>query len=83
MDHAARRIQAYSDDPLNTPFQLVAGARRALADIGAVRTRWQHATGRPLPERARAAPTTRPGPSTRRAPVASPPSARPTTGRTP
>ncbi|MFD5108935.1 DnaB-like helicase N-terminal domain-containing protein [Streptomyces cinereoruber] len=83
VDHAARRIQAYSDDPLITPFQLVAGARRALADIGAVRTRWQHATGRPLPQRARAAPTTRAGPSTRLAPVASPPSARPATGRTP
>ncbi|MFD6343447.1 DnaB-like helicase N-terminal domain-containing protein [Streptomyces roseolus] len=87
VDDAARRIQAYSDDSMNTPFQLVAGARRTLADIGAVRTRWQHATGRPLPQRARAAPTTRAGPSTRRTPVVSPPSARPVaraaTGRTP
>lgn len=46
-------------DPANTPFQLVVGARRSLADIGAVRTRWQHATGTVPPQRPRPAPTTR------------------------
>ncbi|OII68366.1 DnaB-like helicase N-terminal domain-containing protein, partial [Streptomyces sp. CC77] len=63
-DQAGRRIKAYTDDPTNTPFQLVTGARRALADIGAIRTRWQHATSRPLPQRPRATPTTRAGPPT-------------------
>jgi replicative DNA helicase len=63
-DHAGRRIEAYAGDPANTPFQLVVGARRALADLGAIRTRWQHATGRILPQRPRPAPTTRAGPPT-------------------
>ncbi|MFD8550129.1 DnaB-like helicase N-terminal domain-containing protein [Streptomyces fradiae] len=80
-DHAGRRIQAYTDDPTNTPFQLVTGARRSLADIGAIRTRWQHATGHPLPHRPRTTPATRAGPSPRRAPTASQPPARPTTAR--
>lgn len=65
-EHAGRRIEAYAGDPANTPFQLVVGARRALADIAAVRTRWQHATA-PLccpPPRRRPAPTTRAGPPT-------------------
>ncbi|MCX4480991.1 replicative DNA helicase [Streptomyces cellulosae] len=65
-EHTGRRIQAYADDPANTPFQLVVGARRALADIAAVRTRWQHATA-PLscpPPRRQPAPTTRAGPPT-------------------
>ncbi|MFF7543436.1 DnaB-like helicase N-terminal domain-containing protein [Streptomyces canus] len=63
-DHTGRRIEAYSGDPANTPFQLVAGARRSLTDIGAVRTRWQHATGTVPPQRPRPAPTTRAGPPT-------------------
>ncbi|MBT2363896.1 replicative DNA helicase [Streptomyces sp. ISL-10] len=63
-DHVGRRIEAYASDPANTPFQLVVGARRALADLGAIRTRWQHATGRILPQRPRPAPTTRAGPPT-------------------
>ncbi|MFH8256048.1 DnaB-like helicase N-terminal domain-containing protein [Streptomyces roseolus] len=79
-DQAGRRIQAYSDDPMNTPFQLVAGARRALADIGAIRTRWQHATGHSLPPPARAA---RAGPAARRAPAVSPPARPLAAGRTP
>ncbi|MEU6172395.1 DnaB-like helicase N-terminal domain-containing protein [Streptantibioticus parmotrematis] len=66
-NHAARRIQAYTGDPANTPFQLVVGARRALADIAAVRTRWRHATGATPPQRRRPAPTTRAGPPTTRA----------------
>ncbi|MFK4688311.1 DnaB-like helicase N-terminal domain-containing protein [Streptomyces pristinaespiralis] len=63
-DQVSRRIEAYADDPANTPFQLVVGARRSLADLGAIRTRWQHATGRSLPQRPRPAPTTRAGPPT-------------------
>ncbi|MDH2388641.1 DnaB-like helicase N-terminal domain-containing protein [Streptomyces sp. HNM0663] len=63
-DHAARRIEAYADDPANTPFQLVVGARRSLADLGAIRTRWQHATGQIPPQRPRPAATTRAGPPT-------------------
>ncbi|MFG3126809.1 DnaB-like helicase N-terminal domain-containing protein [Streptomyces tendae] len=63
-DQTGRRIEAYAGDPANTPFQLVVGARRALADIGAVRTRWQHATGTVPPQRPRPAPTTRAGPPT-------------------
>ncbi|MBU5946490.1 DnaB-like helicase N-terminal domain-containing protein [Streptomyces sp. NPDC017966] len=63
-EHTGRRIQAYADDPSNTPFQLVVGARRALADIAAVRTRWQHATGATPPQQRRPAPTTGAGPPT-------------------
>ncbi|MFE4664512.1 DnaB-like helicase N-terminal domain-containing protein [Streptomyces sp. NPDC056716] len=64
-DHTARRIQAYARDPANTPFQLVTGARRALADLGAIRTRWHHATTPAPPQRPRPATTTiRAGPPT-------------------
>ncbi|MGW7363983.1 DnaB-like helicase N-terminal domain-containing protein [Streptomyces sp. NPDC054841] len=63
-DHTGRRIEAYAGDPANTPFQLVVGARRSLADIGAVRTRWHHATGTASPQRPHPAPTTRAGPPT-------------------
>jgi replicative DNA helicase len=63
-DQAGRRIEAYAGDPANTPFQLVVGARRSLADIAAIRTRWQHAIG-PVPtRRPRLAPPTRAGPPT-------------------
>ncbi|MFD4479399.1 DnaB-like helicase N-terminal domain-containing protein [Streptomyces sp. NPDC058471] len=69
-DHTGRRIEAYAGDPANTPFQLVVGARRSLADIAAVRTRWQHATG-PVPtRRPRHAPPARAGPPTTIAAVA-------------
>ncbi|MFE7116506.1 DnaB-like helicase N-terminal domain-containing protein [Streptomyces sp. NPDC057654] len=47
--HTGHRIQAYADDPASTPYQLVTGSRRALADLTAARTRWQHAT---TPQRA-------------------------------
>ncbi|WP_329472461.1 replicative DNA helicase [Streptomyces sp. NBC_01723] len=62
--HTGRRIEAYAGDPANTPFQLVVGARRALADIAAVRTRWQHATGTTPPQQRRPAPAIRAGPPT-------------------
>ncbi|MEU9189258.1 DnaB-like helicase N-terminal domain-containing protein [Streptomyces sp. NPDC048484] len=47
--HIGRRIEAFTDDPATTPYQLVVGSRRALADLTAVRTRWQHATSSPAP----------------------------------
>ncbi|MET9564725.1 DnaB-like helicase N-terminal domain-containing protein [Streptomyces tauricus] len=62
--HAARRITAYADDPANTPSQLVVGARRALADLGAIRTRWQHATSAVPPQRPRPASAPRADPPT-------------------
>ena len=63
-ESTGRRIEAYAGDPANTPFQLVVGARRSLADIGAVRTRWQHVTGTVPTPRPRPAPTIRAGPPT-------------------
>ncbi len=63
-EHTGRRIEAYVGDPANTPFQLVVGARRALADIAAVRTRWQNATGTTPPQQRRPAPAIRVGPPT-------------------
>lgn len=63
-EHTGRHIAAYADDPANTPFQLVVGARRSLADINAVRTRWQHAIGATPPRRQRPAATPRAGPPT-------------------
>ncbi|MFI6012549.1 DnaB-like helicase N-terminal domain-containing protein [Streptomyces sp. NPDC051243] len=63
-EYTGRLIEAYAGDPANTPFQLVVGARRSLADIAAVRTRWQHATGATPPQQRLPAPTTRAGPPT-------------------
>ncbi|ELS57084.1 hypothetical protein STVIR_1939 [Streptomyces viridochromogenes Tue57] len=62
-EHTGRRIETYAGDPATTPFQLVVGARRGLADISSVRTRWQHATGAAPTQRQRPAPTTRAGPA--------------------
>ncbi|MFD3907466.1 replicative DNA helicase [Streptomyces sp. CB04723] len=45
----ATRILAVADDPATTPYQLLTGSRRALADLNAVRARWQHATA-PAPQ---------------------------------
>ncbi|MEU3529133.1 DnaB-like helicase N-terminal domain-containing protein [Streptomyces sp. NPDC038707] len=42
--HVGRRIEAFTDDPANSPYQLVVGSRRALAELTAIRTRWQQAT---------------------------------------
>ncbi|MFF2189647.1 DnaB-like helicase N-terminal domain-containing protein [Streptomyces sp. NPDC058155] len=42
--HTGRRIETLTDDPATTTYQLVVGARRALADLSAVRVRWHHAT---------------------------------------
>ncbi|WP_328939221.1 replicative DNA helicase [Streptomyces tauricus] len=62
--NTARRIGAYADDPANTPFQLVVGTRRALADLAAIQTRWQHATGAVPPQRPRPASAPRASPPT-------------------
>ncbi|MCX2969478.1 MULTISPECIES: DnaB-like helicase N-terminal domain-containing protein [Streptomyces] len=72
--HVGRRIEAFTDDPATTPYQLVIGSRRALADLSAVRTRWQHAASpapTTKPARARATPPPRAGP-----PATAPPTAR-------
>ncbi|MCD9193433.1 DnaB-like helicase N-terminal domain-containing protein [Streptomyces albireticuli] len=51
----ALRIQAFAGDPANTPHQLVTGSRRALADLTAIRARWQRTTPpRPSPALRRA-----------------------------
>ncbi|MGX1761958.1 DnaB-like helicase N-terminal domain-containing protein [Streptomyces lydicus] len=47
--HTGQRIEAFTEDPATTPYQLIVGSRRALADLSAIRTRWQHATS-PAPE---------------------------------
>lgn len=69
--HTGQRIEAYTDDPATTPHQLVAGSRRALADLSAVRTRWQHAISPPPtsnPTRTRATAAPRAGPPRTTAP---------------
>ncbi|MFG3038097.1 DnaB-like helicase N-terminal domain-containing protein [Streptomyces sp. NPDC048330] len=71
--HIGRRIEAFTDDPATTPYQLVVGSRRALADLSSVRTRWQHATS-PAPTkrsaRTRATSAPRAGPPTTAPPAA-------------
>ncbi|MEW1632732.1 DnaB-like helicase N-terminal domain-containing protein [Streptomyces sp. NPDC093801] len=42
-------VLAYTQDDTNTFHQLLAGTRRALADLAAVRARWHRATGPTLP----------------------------------
>lgn len=65
---AGLHIQAFTHDLANSPHQLVTGSRRALADLTAVRARWQHATGQTPAERPRSrpAPASRAGPPTTR-----------------
>ncbi|MEU0651423.1 DnaB-like helicase N-terminal domain-containing protein [Streptomyces albogriseolus] len=60
-----RRVEAFTNDPASTPYQLVVGSRRALADLSAVRTRWYHATSparTTQPARSRATAPPRAGP---------------------
>lgn len=40
----ANRIVVFADDPANTPYQLITGCRRALAEFASLRTRWNRAT---------------------------------------
>ncbi|MEU9748366.1 DnaB-like helicase N-terminal domain-containing protein [Streptomyces niveus] len=70
--HTGRSIETLTHDPATTTYQLVVGARRALAGLNAVRTRWHHATS-PTPanrparthaERAPAVPRAGPPPTT-------------------
>ncbi|WP_286259087.1 hypothetical protein [Streptomyces graminofaciens] len=63
----ADRITAYTDDPANTPHQLITGSRRALAELNSLRTRWNRATT-PVPS-----PATRPSARPTPAPRAGPP----------
>ncbi|GGU41518.1 hypothetical protein [Streptomyces violascens] len=68
--HVATRVIAYTQDPANTPHQLITGSRRALADLTALCTRWQHTTTTPPPRAARTPRTpavTRAGPPPRTA----------------
>ncbi|MEV0259039.1 DnaB-like helicase N-terminal domain-containing protein [Streptomyces sp. NPDC050732] len=51
----AVRIAAFTDDPANSPHQLITGSRRALAELTAVRSRWHQATGPATPRTARPA----------------------------
>ncbi|QHC18923.1 replicative DNA helicase [Streptomyces sp. GF20] len=66
-EHTARRIEAYVGDRANSPFQLVVGARRALADVSSVRVRWRHSTKAVPPLQRRPEVTTRARPPTTRA----------------
>lgn len=47
-----RRIEACTDDPATTPYQLIIGSRRALADLNTIRARWSQATS-PTPPSSR------------------------------
>ncbi|WP_172381145.1 DnaB-like helicase N-terminal domain-containing protein [Streptomyces sp. MNP-20] len=73
----ALRITAYADDPANSPHQLATGGRRALADLTALRSRWQHATSPAAPRTTHhglvsAAPRAGPSPRTAPAPIRAP-----------
>ncbi|MFI1013125.1 DnaB-like helicase N-terminal domain-containing protein [Streptomyces sp. NPDC020965] len=54
----ANLIRSYADDPANSVHQLVTGSRRALADLTAVRARWQHQHHAPQPPNQRQTPRT-------------------------
>ncbi|MFC9545835.1 DnaB-like helicase N-terminal domain-containing protein [Streptomyces sp. NPDC056956] len=59
------RIAAFTDDPATTPYQLVVGSRRALADLTSLRTRWEranHPTPPTGPAHSRTSPPPRAGP---------------------
>ncbi|MFD4476404.1 DnaB-like helicase N-terminal domain-containing protein [Streptomyces sp. NPDC058471] len=69
---AAVSITAFTDDPANSPHQLITGSRRALADLTAVRSRWQQATVPATPRASRSARTPaapRAGPPPRTSPT--------------
>ncbi|MFT9784647.1 DnaB-like helicase N-terminal domain-containing protein [Streptomyces rhizosphaericola] len=86
--HVADRVTAYADDPANSVHQLITGSRRALADLHAVRSRWQRATRSPAASTAQAETTvtSRAGPRSLRTIPTTPARAfpaRPTPGRAP
>lgn len=49
----AARVTAFTNDPANSPHQLITGSRRALADLTALHSRWQQATSPAAPHTAR------------------------------
>ncbi|MEU3499926.1 DnaB-like helicase N-terminal domain-containing protein [Streptomyces hundungensis] len=53
----ADRIAAFTDDPANSPHQLITGSRRALAELTTVRSRWHQAIRPAAPHMARPART--------------------------
>ncbi|WP_050502466.1 DnaB-like helicase N-terminal domain-containing protein [Streptomyces monomycini] len=63
-------IQAFTDDPANTPHQLATGSRRALADLTALRPLWQRATQPATASHAPAVPRAGPLPDHPREPIA-------------
>ncbi|MFE4055201.1 DnaB-like helicase N-terminal domain-containing protein [Streptomyces sp. NPDC059096] len=67
-----RQVEAFTADPATTPYQLVLGSRRALADLSAVRSRWTLATAPAVPvaksARARSSAPPRAGPPRTAAP---------------
>ena len=73
--HTANRIAAYADDPANTVHQLITGGRRALADLTAVRRRWQQATRTTAspPTGSNVSTVSRAGPARRHVPTVSQP----------
>ncbi|MFF2941350.1 DnaB-like helicase N-terminal domain-containing protein [Streptomyces niveus] len=71
--HTGRHIEALSHDSATTTYQLVVGARRALAGLNSVRTRWHLATTPPqvnTPTQARTSAPPRAGPPPTTAPPA-------------
>ncbi|MFI8307730.1 DnaB-like helicase N-terminal domain-containing protein [Streptomyces sp. NPDC085927] len=70
--HVGTRIAAFTNDPATTPYQLVVGSRRALADLTSLRSRWEranHPTPPTTPAHSRTSPPPRAGPP----PVTTPP----------
>ncbi|MER6031669.1 DnaB-like helicase N-terminal domain-containing protein [Streptomyces sp. NPDC001851] len=72
--HVGRLVEAFTTDSATTPYQLIVGSRRALADLSAVRARWHLATSpaptaKPARARAKTAPRASP-PRTRALPGA-------------
>ncbi|MFD9484628.1 DnaB-like helicase N-terminal domain-containing protein [Streptomyces sp. NPDC059991] len=70
----AASIAALTDDPANSPHQLITGSRRALADLTALRARWHHATSPATPRtthpaRTPTAPRAGPPPQTAPTPI--------------
>ncbi|MET9556790.1 DnaB-like helicase N-terminal domain-containing protein [Streptomyces sp. NPDC006645] len=76
--HTGRHIETLTQDPATTTYQLVVGARRALAGLNTVRTRWHHATS-PTPANRPARTRTEKAPAVPRAgppPTTTPPAVR-------
>ncbi|GGK28305.1 hypothetical protein GCM10011583_70370 [Streptomyces camponoticapitis] len=71
--NTGRTVETLTHDPATTTYQLIVGARRALADLNTVRTRWHLATTPPqvnTPTQARTSAPPRAGPPPTTAPPA-------------